>query len=95
LEAQQINRISFKVTTLLSLIALCAVISGYFQPPQRDEGAAAHIFQLSILFLVPAIIFFLATLDWKLPLLGVKRLAIPASALVLAFGSLFYLEHYR
>lgn len=95
MEAQHINRISFKVTTSLSLVALCAVISGYFQPPQRDEGAAAHIFQLSVLFVVPAVIFFLATLDWKLPLQGVKRLAIPASALVLAFGSLFYLEHYR
>lgn len=95
MEAQQINRISFKVTTLLSLIALCAVLSGYFQPPQRDEGAAAHIFQLSVLFLVPAIIFFFATVDWKRPLRGAKRLAIPASALVLAFGALFYLEHYR
>jgi len=45
---QQINRFTGKVLIVLSLTALLAVISGYTHPPQPDEGAAAHIFQLSI-----------------------------------------------
>jgi hypothetical protein len=92
---QQINRISGKVLIVLSLTALLAVLSGYAQPPQPDEGAAAHIFQLSILFLVPVILLFLATADWSRPSRGARALAFPAAALVAAFGALYYLEHYR
>jgi hypothetical protein len=44
----QINRVSGKVLIVLSLIALLAVLSDYIQPPQPDEGTAAHIFQGSI-----------------------------------------------
>jgi hypothetical protein len=33
-----------KLLIVLSLTALRAVLSGYTQPPQPDEGAAAHIF---------------------------------------------------
>ena len=58
MRAQQINRISGKALIVLSLTALLAVLSGYFQPPQPDEGSAAHIFQLSIVALVPAIFLF-------------------------------------
>jgi hypothetical protein len=92
---QQINRVSGKVLIVLSLIALLAVLSGYTQPPQPDEGTAAHIFQLSILALVPAVFLFLATADWKQPLRSVRPLVFPGAALVLAFGALYYLEHYR
>jgi len=92
--AQQINRVSGKVIIVLSLIALLVVISGYFQPPQPDEGTAAHIFQLSIVALVPTILLFLATAGWKKPWRSVRPLAFSASALVLAFAALFYLEHY-
>ena len=92
---QQINRISGKVVVVLSLIALLAVLSGYFQPPQPDEGSAAHIFQLSIAGLLPAILVFLATTDWRTPLQSTRRLAFPAAALAVAFGALYFLEHYR
>jgi hypothetical protein len=92
---QQINGISGKVIIVLSLIALFAVLSGYFQPPQPDEGSAAHIFQLSIVALVPMILQFLATADWKSPLQSARRLAFPASTLAVAFGALYVLEHYR
>jgi Na+/H+ antiporter NhaD/arsenite permease-like protein len=96
MRAQQISRVSRKVLIILSLMALLAVLIGFTQPPQPDEGAGAHIFQLSILALVPAILLFLATADWGQPLRSVARpLAIPAAALVLAFGALHYLEHYR
>jgi hypothetical protein len=99
MRGQQINRVSGKVVIVLSLIALFTVLSGFLQPTQRpepDEGAAAHIFQLSILALVPMIFVFLATADWKRPLRILARpLAFPAATLVLAFGALYYLEHYR
>ncbi len=92
---QQINRVSGKVAVVLSLAALLAVLSGYTQPPQQDEGAAAHIFQLSIVALVPMILLFLATADWKQPWRSARPLSFPAAALVLAFGALYFLEHYR
>jgi hypothetical protein len=95
MRGQQINRVSGKVVTVLSITALLAVLSGYAYPPQPDEGAAAHIFQLSIVALVPTILLFLATADWRQPLRNVRPLAFPAAALVLAFGALYYLEHYR
>jgi hypothetical protein len=92
----QINRVSGKVLIVLSLIALLTVLSGYTQPPQPDEGTAAHIFQVSIVAPVPMIVLFLATADWRQPLRSVARpLAIPVAALVLAFGALHYLEQYR
>jgi hypothetical protein len=92
--APQINRLSGKVIIVLSLIALLAVISGYFQPLQPDEGTSAHIFQLSIVALVPTILLFLATADWRKPSRSARPLAFPAAALVVAFAALFYLEHY-
>lgn len=95
MSGEQINRVSGKGLIVLSLTALLAVLSGYAQPPQPDEGAAAHIFQLSIVALVPMTLLFLATADWRQPLRSARLLAFPAAALVLAFGALYYLEHYR
>jgi uncharacterized membrane protein len=95
MHGQQINRVSRKVIIVLSLTALFTVVSGYFQAAQADEGTAAHIFQLSIVALVPMIILFLATADWRQPLQSARPLGFPAAALVLAFGALYYLEHYR
>jgi hypothetical protein len=93
--AQRINRVSGKVVIVLSLIALLAILSGYTQPPHPDEGTAAHIFQLAIVLLAPLILLFLATADWRQPLRSARPLAIPGFALVLAFGALYYLEHFR
>ena len=95
MRGQQVNRVSGKVLVVLSLTALLAVLSGYTQPPQPDEGTAAHIFQLSVVALVPMFLLFLASADWRQPLRSVRRLTFPAAALVLAFGALYYLEHYR
>jgi uncharacterized membrane protein len=95
MRVQLINRVSSRALIFLSLVALLAVLSGYFQASQPDEGTAAHIFQLSIVALVPMVLLFLATVDWKKPLRSTRVLGIPASALVLAFGALYYLEHYR
>jgi hypothetical protein len=98
MDVQRINRVSGRVVLVLSLIALLTVLSGYLQPPeppQADEGAAAHIFQLSIAAIVLMIVLFLATADWKQPLRSARPLAIPAVALMIAFAALYYLEHYR
>src|SRR6516225_2008563 len=91
MRAQQINRVSSKALIVLSLIALLAVLSGYTQAPQPDEGTAAHIFQLTIVALVPMIVLFLATADWRQPLRSATRpLVLPVATLVFAFGALYY-----
>lgn len=92
---QKINRLSGYAVIFLSLTALLTVLTGYAQPPQQDEGTGAHIFQLSIVVLVPLMVLFLATADWKQPWRSVRPLALSGAALVLAFGALYYLEHYR
>ena len=96
--AQQINRLSTNIMIVLSVLALLTVLSGYThppQPPEPDEGTAAHIFQLSIVAVALSILVFLATADWKQPLRSVRPSAFPTAALVLAFGALYYLEHFR
>lgn len=93
----KINRAAAIVVMVLSLIALLAVLSGYTQPPHPpnpDEGAAAHIFQLSIALLAPALLLFLATANWKQPWRSARPVAFSAVALGIAFGMLYYLEHY-
>ena len=94
MEAQQINRISGRVLIVLSLIAFVAVLTGYAQAPQADEGSPAHIFQLAILAGVPTMLLFLLSADWRQPRRSAKPLAISGAALVLAFAALYYLEHY-
>ena len=97
MNGERINHVIGKVAVVLSLIALLTVLTGYLQPahqPEKDEGAGAHIFQISIVLLVPTILIFLGTADWKQPLRSARPLAIPAAALALAFAALYYLEHY-
>jgi hypothetical protein len=94
MRGERINHISGNIIIFLSLTALLTVLSGYAQSPQPDEGTAAHIFQLSIVALVPVILLFFGTADWKKPLQSLRRLTFPAVILALAFAALYYLEHY-
>jgi uncharacterized membrane protein YozB (DUF420 family) len=95
-QKQDINHLSGYVVIFFSVVALLAVLSGYTAPPQPDEGTGAHIFQLSIVALAPTILLFLATWNWRQrSLRSARPLVISAAALVLAFGALYYLEHYR
>jgi hypothetical protein len=92
---ERINGVATASLTVLSLTALLDVLLvGYTQPPLRDEGAGAHIFQLAILALGPLGLLFLATADWDQPVRIMRRLALPAAMAVLAFASLYYLENY-
>jgi putative Ca2+/H+ antiporter (TMEM165/GDT1 family) len=78
---------------LLSLIALLVVLWGYTQPALSDEGTGAHIFQLSIVALLPMTLVVVTTADWSQPRRSVRALAIAAAVTVLAFAALYYLEH--
>lgn len=87
-----LNNVSGKAILVLSFVALLTVFCGYFTPQQPDEGALAHIFQLSIATLAPILLVFLLTADWEWPLRTVRRLAIPGSVLAAAFVGLYFLE---
>lgn len=91
----QFHRLAGRVIPVLSLIAFGTVLTGFLQPPQSDEGAGAHIFQLAILLLLPVLIGFLVTADWSRPLRSLRPLAVSGVLLVMAFGSLYYLENVR
>ena len=95
MDSRQINRVSGKALIALSIIALLAVLSGYAQAHQQDEGWSAHIFQLSIVALVPDFLIFLATADWKRPRPVASPLTFSVGVLVMTFAALYYLEHYR
>jgi hypothetical protein len=95
---QRLNLIALRIVTVLSMIALLTVLSGYILPPhvpENDEGTRAHIFQLSIVALLPAILAFVATADRKQLWRNTRRLSFAAGTLLVAFAALFYLEHYR
>jgi cytochrome bd-type quinol oxidase subunit 2 len=100
--AHKLNRVSTVGLIVLSSAALVtvlpfalrAVLTGHVPPPEPDEGTGAHIFQLSIVALLPMGLLFLTTADWTKPLRSVRRLAFPAAAVVFAFSILFYFEHY-
>ena len=99
MNTQQVNRASGRVVLALSLIALFTVLSGFFlhpnAPRETDEGAAAHIFQISVTLAAFTTLVFFFTADWHQPLRSTKPLAIPLGALVLAFAILYYFEHVR
>ncbi len=91
---QLLNRVAGRVLVALSLAALVSVVSGYFQVPQRDEGTAAHLFQLSVVAFVLVAPVFLVTRGWEGQGRSARPLIISATGLALAFAGLYYLEHY-
>jgi len=94
LRAELINRVSSIAIVLLSLTALFVVLWGYTQPPLPDEGTGAHIFQLSVVALVPVALGFLTTADWSQPWRSARPLAVASAATVLAFAALYFREHF-
>jgi hypothetical protein len=94
MRTQQINDISNIVLGILSLAATLLIVIGYTQPPLDDEGTLAHLFQLSIVALVPTGILFFVTADWARPVVTLRRLLFPTVFVLLAFSGLYYLEHH-
>ena len=97
------NRVSGYVVLGLSLFAMALVVGatiltglGRLDPsPDGDEGTLAHLFQFAVAMLLPAGLTFLATANWERPFGVVKRLVVPAAAIVVAFSTLYYMEHVR
>jgi len=98
---QRVNLISGRVVLCLSLFVLSLVAGATFlttldrfnPAPDGDEGTAAHLFQLAIVLLLPAGLVFLATAEWRRPWNVARRPALPTAALVVAFATLYYMEH--
>ncbi len=66
-------------TLLLASGATALALLGKFTPsPDGDEGAAAHLFQLSVVLLVPTGLAFLGTTDRHRPWQVARRPAFPA-----------------
>jgi hypothetical protein len=97
MSVEKLNRITGRLVLLLSLLALATVLLGFTEPRrtfQADEGTLAHIFQLSIAAVVPAILVFLFTANSKQPGPSARLLVFSVSALLLAFSALYCLEHF-
>jgi hypothetical protein len=100
---QTVHRACGHVILGLSMFAMLLVVGctvlvllGKLDPaPGGDEGTPAHLFQLAIALLFPAGAAFLGTADWQRPLAVARRLVVPAAALVVAFSTLYYMEHLR
>ena len=96
MNAEQINRVSSVALWVLSLTALLDVLLlGYMRPPLPDEGTGAHIFQLSIVALLPIG----ARCSWPRrtgpgPRESCGAWPFRRVVVVLAFAALYYLEHY-
>jgi|SRR5579871_3337610 len=101
MQAARVNRASvvalhlFSFTALLPLLIVVGggLLRGHLPPPDPDEGTGAHVFQLSIVALLPTGLVFLATADWTRPVRLAWRVAAPALFVALAFGLLYYYEH--
>ena len=73
----------------LSGAAMLLLAFAYFTGFERglkDEGAAAHTWQLLIALQLPLIVIFLATAEWRRPLGVLKVLGLQAAALALAMA---------
>lgn len=86
--SRQVNRAFAAVPLLCSAAAFALVIANILAhaPPQPDENASAHVFQLLILIQLPLIGLFAAGADWShwrrpAVLLGLQVAAIAVALL--------------
>ena len=87
---QRLNRILLVAPILCSMLAFALVVGNFAAhvPPQRDEGTAAHLFQLLIAGQVPLVLLFAATADWTRPARPLLALLVQALAGLCALGAL-------
>jgi cell division protein FtsW (lipid II flippase) len=72
-------------------LVLVAVATGW-DKDMKDEGAAAHIFQLLVALQIPFILAFLVTANWRQFGPPLVILGIQVAALALAFGPVAYFK---
>ena len=76
--------------SLFWVVVIVATQAHYCKPPQTDEGTAAHLFQITMVAQLPAIVGFVVTKGAKplrriLPMLAVQAVAWGAAALAARF----------
>src|SRR5262249_37965412 len=80
------------VLSLAAFILVLAAVATGWDLGSKDEGAAAHIFQLLIVGQVPIILAFLVTADWKRVMRVAGILSLQAAAIALAFAPVAYFK---
>ena len=93
MQPDSLNRVSGLTLNALAFFALALVCIGFTRPPLADEGALAHLFQLSGVGAAVMMVVVLATAEWAHPSTLVWRLGVPVVALIVAFAMLYYMEH--
>lgn len=78
------------VMSLLAFFIVVVVVTTGWQRHDRDEGTAAHLFQLLILLQIPLFAIFLATANWRRPGAMATAVLFQLAALALAFGPVAY-----
>lgn len=76
----------------LSLFATAIVVGNVTAgiPPQADENAWAHLFQLAMAAQVPLLLLFVATADWNRARPGLILLMAQLCAAAMAFVALWW-----
>lgn len=90
---ERVHHASGRILVGLSLTALLTVIVGFWLPPLPDEGTGAHIFQLTVMALVPTFAIYLATSNASQSGSRMKPVALSAILVAAAFVALYVLEH--
>ena len=87
---ERLNRLLMVAPVLCSIAALALVLGNIAAhvPPQRDEGAAAHAFQLLIAGQVPLVMLFVASADWTRPARPLLAMLVQALAGLCGLGAL-------
>ena len=89
----RVYRAAAAAVVLLSLVLLADVASGLIaprQPPTADEGAQAHIFQISAALMIPALLA--ASLTTR-SVRAAWPLALGIASLVMSFAAVYAIEH--
>lgn len=87
-----LNRIFFILPLIFSALACAMVIGSLIAgvPPQPDEDAGAHIWQLLMVTQIPLVAAFVATADWRTPspalFVGIQVAAMSAACLPVWLG---------
>lgn len=103
MNGRNIHRLSYLAVIGLSLFAMSLVVGatvlvklGRLDPaPGGDEGTPARLFQLAVALLLPAGLTYLVTMEPGRLRREVLRLIVPAVALIIAFSTLYNMEHPR